>query len=234
MSDKIGELYLYGEIVSLGWDDSDITAKSFKDDLDVLGEIEELNLYINSPGGSVFEGVAIYNIIKRHKARVSVHIDGLAASIASVIAMAGDAIFMPENSMMMVHNPWTVTWGNANEIRKVADDLDRMRESIMQSYLAKTGEKLVKEQLTALLDEETWLTAQECREYGLCDVVGEAKKMVACVSDAVMKRYKNTPKQLASEQKPINEKKEVDLRQQLVREAEANKKRIQYYLEGLA
>ncbi|KMM55666.1 Clp protease ClpP, partial [Bacillus glycinifermentans] len=99
---KTGEIYIYSEISSAQFWGDEVTAQTFKEDLDGLGEVSALNIYINSPGGSVFEGNSIYNIIKRHKAHVNVYVDGLAASIASVIAMSGDTIFMPANAMMMI------------------------------------------------------------------------------------------------------------------------------------
>lgn len=193
-----GDLYIYGDIVSWQWDDDDTSANSFKRDLDALGDITTLRLYINSPGGSVFEGVTIYNILKRHKARIIVHVDGLAASIASVIAMAGDEIHIPRNAMMMIHNPWTLTWGNAVELRKAADDLDRIGGSMKQTYLDRAGDKLDEPKLTELLDAETWLSAQECYDYGLCDFVGDANQAAACVSDELFAKYHNVPSDLIS------------------------------------
>src|SRR5690606_37040464 len=142
-----------------------------------------INLYINSSGGSVFEGIAIHNMLKRHKAKINVHIDALAASIASVIAMSGDTIFMPKNSMLMIHHAWTFAIGNAEQLRKTADDLDRITNSSKQSYLQKAGDKLTDEKLTEMLDAETWLSADEAYRYGLCDVVLEANQMVASISD---------------------------------------------------
>ena len=115
------------------WGD-EVTPKQFKDDLDALGEINTLNVYINSPGGSVFAGQTIYSMLKRHKAKVHVYIDGLAASIASLIAMAGDKVIMPKNAMMMIHSPWTFAAGNAQEFRKIADDMDKIRESMVVAY----------------------------------------------------------------------------------------------------
>ncbi|WP_413373310.1 head maturation protease, ClpP-related [Paenibacillus taichungensis] len=196
----VGELYIYGDIVSWVWDEypEDTSATSFKRDLEALGDITTLKLYINSPGGSVFEGVTIYNILKRHKARVIVYVDGLAASIASVIAMAGDEVHMPRNAMMMVHNPWTFTWGNAAELRKAADDLDRIGGSMGESYLAKAGDKITPEKLTELLDAETWLSAQECLDYGLCDVVEAANQTAASVSQELFAKYRNVPRDIAA------------------------------------
>jgi ATP-dependent protease ClpP protease subunit len=134
LDEKTGELTLYGEISNETWWGDEVTPKEFKSDLDNLGEIDTLNIYINSPGGDVFAGQTIYSILKRHKAHKNVYIDGLAASIASVIAMAGNTIFMPKNAMMMIHNPWTVGMGNADEFRKLAEDLDKIRESLIAAY----------------------------------------------------------------------------------------------------
>lgn len=225
-SDGVGELYIYGDIVRYRWDDSDTSAKSFKEDLDNLGDIHTLNLYINSPGGSVFEGVAIYNILKRHKAKINVHVDALAASIASVIAMAGDSITMPSNAMMMIHNPWTITWGNAAELRKVADDLDRIGASMRQTYLDRSGDKMSEEKLIEMLEAETWLTAKECQEYGLCDVVEQENQAAACISEELFAQYKNVPESLKNAlntgQKPSGDsEKEAELRRQIYEDAKS-------------
>src|SRR5690554_544642 len=131
IDDKTGELILYGEISDYTWWGDEVTPKQFKEDLDALGDIDILNVYINSPGGDVFAGQAIYSMLKRHKAYVNVFIDGIAASIASLIAMAGDKVIMPANAMMMIHNPWVFATGNANDLRKIADDLDKIRDSMI-------------------------------------------------------------------------------------------------------
>lgn len=233
----VGELYIYGDIVSDSWRwyESDTSANSFKEDLDGLGDIHTLNLYINSPGGSVFEGVAIHNILKRHKAHINVHVDGLAASIASVIAMAGDTIHMPSNAMMMIHNPWTITLGNAAELRKVADDLDRIAVSMRQSYLDRVGDKLTEDKLTELLDAETWLSAQECFELGLCDVVGQEKQVAASVSKELFAKYKNIPESLKNAQKPYeNSQNEAEIRRKIIEDAKANLENINFILGGIA
>ena len=198
LADNEGELTIYGEITSSsgGWfsDESDITPSGFKEDLDSLGNISILNVYINSPGGDVFAGQAIYSMLKRCKATVNIHVDGLAASIASVIAMAGDTIHMPSNSMMMIHNPWSFAQGNSTDFRKMADDLDKIGLSIQETYLAKAPD-MKQEELVTLLDAETWLTAQECLDLGLCDVVEEDKVIAASIKDFdILNKYKNTPK----------------------------------------
>src|SRR5690625_1983559 len=144
-ADDTADIFIYGEITRYEWNETDTTASSFKKELDDLGDVSTINLYVNSPGGSVFEGITIHNMLKRHKAKVIAHVDALAASIASVIIMAADEIRMPSNSMLMIHNPWTFAIGNAAELRKQADDLDRIGKSSMQSYLEKAGDKLSEE-----------------------------------------------------------------------------------------
>ncbi|EZP75011.1 serine protease [Parageobacillus genomosp. 1] len=231
------DIFIYGDIVSYQWDETDTSAASFKKELDDAGDVDTINLYINSPGGSVFEGVAIYNILKRHKAKVNVHVDALAASIASVIAMAGDTIFMPKNSMMMIHNPWTWAYGNAAELRKVADDLDRIGQSVKQTYLQKAGDKLTEEKLQEMLDAETWLSADEAYEYGLCDVVLEASQIAASISDEWFSKYKNVPKELKNQvknqQKTVISAEEMAKRRQIAEESKANLAYINTILGGM-
>lgn len=227
-TDKVGELYIYGEITSSKWDDVDTTAHSFKEDLEGLGKIQTLYVYINSPGGSVFQGQAIYSILKRQKARVEVHIDGLAASIASVIAMAGDTIFMPRNAMMMVHNPWTFSIGNAQDLRKEADALDKIRETLIETYLGKAGSKLSIDQISDFMDEETWLTADECYSYGLCDQVVEAREIAASIDTELFSKYKNAPKELLEASKGKNKiKKHVLSDQEKQEKIAASKAKIE-------
>ena len=198
--ENVGELMIYGDISSYSWWGDDISPKNFKDDLDKLGDISELNIYINSNGGDVFAGQAIYSMIKRHKAKVTVHVDGLAASIASVIAMAGDVVHMPVNAMMMIHNPWTFAYGDSTEMKKVADTLDKIRESIIATYQEKSG--LTDKKIIAMMDAETWLTAKDSKELGFADGIDEEKQIAASVDgDFLMmngqkmdlSRYKNAP-----------------------------------------
>lgn len=191
-----GDIFIYGDIESYKFVDEDTTATSFKNDLDNLGNVSDINLYINSPGGNVFEGLAIHNMLKRHKAKVTVNVDALAASISSVIAMAGDVIRMPSNSMMMIHNALAGMVGNAEELRKMADDLERITNSTKETYLTKSNGKLTEDKLTELMDAETWLSAYEAVQYGLADEVLEENEMVASVNSEIMNMYKNVPKDL--------------------------------------
>lgn len=220
---KSGDIFIYGEITKYAWEEyGEKSAQIFKQELDDLGDVELINLYVNSPGGSVFEGITIHNMLKRHDARVIAHVDALAASIASVIIMAADEIRMPSNSMLMIHNPWTFAIGNAVELRKKADDLDRIGESAVQSYLAKSGDKLQEDKLREMLDAETWLSADEAYEYGLCDVVEADNEMAASISDEYLQRYKNVPKQLKENTTPSMSAEELALRQKIADEAKAS------------
>lgn len=174
------DLYIYGDVEGDSydwWEDrtivSETSANHFRDELAKYPDVSNINIYINSYGGSVFEGTAIYNQLRRHSAYKTVYIDGFACSVASVIAMAGDKVIMPANTMMMIHNAWNCVWGNAKELRKAADDLDTIMEGNRQAYLQKAGDKLQEEVLIDLLEKESWLTAKQCLEYGLCDEIAE-------------------------------------------------------------
>lgn len=168
-------MYIYGSVESDYYDwwgdmhKSETSAEHFREELAKYHDVKEISIYINSLGGSVFEGTAIYNQLKRHPAHKTVYVDGFACSIASVIAMAGDKIVMPKNTMMMIHDPWTHAVGNAAELRKQADDLDVIAEASRQAYLQKAGEKLSEDKLIEMLKAETYLTAEKCIEYGLAD-----------------------------------------------------------------
>ena len=174
------ELYIYGEVtdMEIDWErycyvESENSANHFREELGKHSDAKQINIYINSTGGSVYEGTAIYNQLKRHTAQKTVFIDGFACSVASVIAMAGDIIIMPKNAMMMIHNMWMWACGNARELRKAADDLDIISKGNRQAYMQKAGDKITEEQLISMLDEETWLTAEDCIKYGLADEYAE-------------------------------------------------------------
>lgn len=167
------ELKIYGEIGEDWFEEEADTkngeVKTLKDLDKILKDNKDaatIDIYINSTGGSVFDGIAIYNMLKRHRAYKRVFIEGFACSVASVIAMAGNSIVMPETSMMMIHNAWTVVMGNAKELRKMADDLDIINESIRKAYMSKAH--IDETKLVELMDNESYLTANECLEYGLC------------------------------------------------------------------
>lgn len=155
----------------------DINAKSFIAELKKIGAAN-IDLRINSPGGAVFDGNAIYNALKRHPAAVTVFIDGIAASIASVVAMAGDVIRMPENAMMMIHNPSNLAFGDAEDMRRGAELLDKVKETIISAYASKTGRS--RKQIAQLMDDETWMTAADALELGFADYIDDEVKAAAC------------------------------------------------------
>lgn len=162
-------ILLDGEITQEGWGfPEDVNAQAFCRELDRYGDVEVL---INSPGGDVFAGLLIYNLLKAHKGRVTVKVAGLAASIASVIAMAGDEILMAPSSCMMIHQPWTRTTGNARDMEKTAEMLDEISHGLMDAYARKTGKD--EAEIRTLMDQETWMSAQSAVEMGFADGLWE-------------------------------------------------------------
>lgn len=197
-----GELTLYGEISDVSWWGDEITPQQFKKDLDDLGDVSNLNIYINSPGGDVFAGQTIYSILKRSKARKTVYIDGLAASIASIVAMAGDEVVMPKNAMMMIHNAWTITSGNKDDLRNMADTLEKIDGVLAGIYVEKSGREL--EEVQDKMNAETWMTADEAFEFGLVDRVNEEIKVAASLDKKFLNQYHNIPEDM-----PIHEDLEI-------------------------
>jgi ATP-dependent Clp protease protease subunit len=189
---KRGEIYIY-DAIGGSWDGSGITAKSFQDSLKDIGNVSALDIYVNSPGGSVFEGLAIYNQIKRHAAAEKVvHIDGIAASIASVIAMAGTEIRIAENGMFMIHDPWGMAVGGATEMRKQADALDKIRDVLLDTYVAKTGGS--RATISAWMTEETWMTAKESVDRKFATCTTKEKKVKA--EFTMLAQFNKVPEQL--------------------------------------
>lgn len=233
---KIGEIHIYGEITKYAWEEyGEVSSITFKNELDSLGEgVETINLYINSPGGSVFEGMAIIAMLQRHPAKIISYIDGVAASCASVIPMISDKVIMPANSLMMIHHAMTGAWGNAAQLRKAADDVERISQSMCQYYLDKAGEKLSSDTLSKMLEEDTWLTAEQALEYGLCDEIIVANNSVAyAFDDNWAKHYKNVPKQLLEHPKAMISADEMAKRQQIANEAKANSAYLETILGGM-
>ena len=170
------EILLYSEIGYFG-----ITAERFVAALNAVST-RAIDLRINSPGGDVFDGLAIANAMRAHPSRITVYIDGIAASIASIIALAGDRVKIADNAFLMIHNPWTIALGDAREFRTVADVLDKFTLSLAGEYVKKSGAKL--ETITAQMDAETWFSAQEALDAGLVDAIeGEADTATAAAFD---------------------------------------------------
>ena len=160
---------LYGDIAESFWGDT-ISAKEVTEYLADL-DVENIDVYINSNGGVVDTAIAINNALRRHKAKVTVNIDGIAASAATLITCAGDIVRMPKNALFMIHNPSTIAMGDSEEMRKQADVLEKYKNSITETYLQKVN--IDKEKLSELMDNETWLNAEEALEYGFIDEITE-------------------------------------------------------------
>lgn len=181
--EKVGNeanVNIYGDISSWGYEGSAPTAKSLVAMLDGLEDVSKINVFINSYGGEVAEGLAIYNALKRHKAKVVTYCDGFAASIASVIFMAGDERIMNDSSLLMIHNAWTIADGNAEQLRKQADDLDKITKASVVAYAAHST--LSEEEIQNLMDKETWILPEEALEYGFATGVEKTEKKAASQS----------------------------------------------------
>lgn len=186
--DGVAEIHIFDFIDAFG-----VNGRTFLKDLRALGDVRQINVHVNSPGGDVFEGNTIYNLLKAHKAKVTVYVDGLAASIASVIAMAGDKIVMPKNAMMMIHDPWSVTVGNSADMRKMADVLDKISNTLVAAYQTKSG--LNADEIKTIMADETWFTAEEAVAMGFADEVAEEVKIAAAADVEGFKRFKNCPQE---------------------------------------
>ncbi len=168
---ETAEIYIFDEIGTYG-----VTAQEFINDIKGLKGMP-VNLRINSLGGDVFDGMAMYNVIKRREAKTTVYIEGIAASIATIIALGADEVVMAENSLFMIHNAWGGTMGEAKDMRKTADTLDKISGELTDIYRKKTG--LSYEALQEMMSEETWLNAEEAYELGFVDVISDSIKVAA-------------------------------------------------------
>jgi len=218
LTDDSADLLIYGDIVSdswMKWSNEDTCPQDITDFLNNLDGKSKINVYINSGGGSVFAGLAIYNMLKRHKAEKTVYIDGLAGSIASVIAMAGDKVIIPKSAFLMVHKPWSSVWGgDANEFRKMADTLDRLEEGIINVYEDNMREGVTREEIQSLVEEETWLNGAEAEKYFNVEVDTSSENVAACVSDC-FKNYKNVPDFIKNKQKSTENEPKDDYKHSL-------------------
>ncbi|HEQ3529090.1 TPA: Clp protease ClpP [Bacillus cereus] len=206
-TDSSADLYIYGDIINntaWKWDDSNVMPDDVKNMLGQLDDKSNLNIYVNSGGGSVFAGLAIYNMLKRNKAQKTVYVDGVAASIASVIALAGDRIVIPSNAFLMIHKPWTISAGNANDFRKMAEDLDHIESGILNVYKENLKDGIGIEEIQQLVDAETWLSGEEAEKYFNIEVV-EAKEVAACSSD-YFDKYQKTPNKIVAKAPSIPKK----------------------------
>lgn len=180
------DLMLYGDIGAWG-----ISANQFARDLKALGDVSQINLHVHSPGGDVFEGMAMYNLLKNHPAYVEGTVDGLAASMGSVVLMAADKIRIPANAMIMVHKPWGIQGGDADEMRRYADLLDKVEDSLVAAYTSKTGKSV--DEVKALLAAETWMTGAEAVELGFADELVESMDTFAKLNSQRMQDFQKMP-----------------------------------------
>lgn len=192
------DIILYGSIGQSFWDDSGISAKKFSDELKALPDtVKNINVRVNSPGGDVFDGVAIYNRLKQHKAKKTVYIDGLAASIASIISLAGDEIIMGDGALFMIHLPWTWAAGNRMDLENTTARLIDVEEQLLSIYAKKT--KIDRNELRKMLEAETWMDADEAIEKGFVDQKAEEALPIAASVFDKAKWINRVPKNFKSE-----------------------------------
>lgn len=194
LGDGAAEIFIFEEIGYWG-----ISAKDFATELKALGDVKTINLHLNSPGGDVFDGAAIYNLLAKHSAEVTVDIDGMALSAASVVALAGDVVRMAENALFMIHDPWSIAMGGKEDMLRAADLLDKVKDTISSVYVAKTG--LTKEAVDAAMTAETWYSASEALAAKFVDEVVPNKQMAASFDPSKLREsFKNamTAKDLAA------------------------------------
>lgn len=208
LANNEGEINLFGVIREGSWwsEDSTTSANGFRKALEGLGNVSKIYVNINSIGGAVYEGQAIYSMLKRHTATIHVRVEGIAASIASVIAMAGDVIEIPKNAQLMIHNPTDGVYGGIKDFERGITRLETATESIVATYHEKTGIDV--EELKNLMAEETWYTGQEAYDAGFATVVSDTVDMSACMSSdmELLNRYKNVPENMfESPIQPMNQ-----------------------------
>lgn len=201
-TDTKAELYIYGDIVSnewMRWEDEDQCPKSVKDILDQVKDTKNLDIFINSGGGSVFAGMAIYNMLKRNTAYKTVYVDGLAGSISSVIALAGDKVIIPNNAYFMIHKASAWAYGDTNDFQKMISLLETAEKGILNVYAENLKEGVNIDEIKKLMENETWFTGDEAANYFNVEV-GEEIQAVACATDL---KFKKVPENLKNKQKTV-------------------------------
>jgi len=194
--EKKGEIYIYQEIGE-GWFGG-ISADSFSKELKEIGQVDVLDIFINSPGGNVFDGIAIYNQLKRFNAKKIVHIDGLAASIASVLMLAGDEIRMAKNAQVMIHDPWGMCVGTADDMVKSAEALSQVKETIVETYRARTRQSA--DEIKKWMEAETWMLSGEAKSRGFVDFIEDEEADINDMAFPMLKNFKNVPSEIRNTQ----------------------------------
>ena len=192
------ELYFEGPISSSTWYSDELTPALFKDELNK--HPGNLTVWISSPGGDVFAASQIYTMLKNHKGRITVKIDSLAASAASVVAMAGDTTWISPTGMLMIHNPATIAMGNKAEMEKAITLLDEVKESIINAYEEKTH--LSRSKIAKMMDEETWINAKKAKQLGFVDGILFSKKETEEKESDKDEPEEDAPKEPDEKQKP--------------------------------
>lgn len=229
---KSADVYIYGDITSYPWMENDVSSYNLSKELQELNDVEEINVYINSYGGEVSEGLAIYNSLKRHKAKVTTITDGFACSIASVIFAAGDERLMSDTSLLMIHNAWTIAGGDSRDLRKQADDLETITQASINAYLAISN--VEEDEIKEMMDVETWMGGSEAIEMGFATALVESEqKQVATQSirNSLLQKVTEEPEKVAEVQVEISkediqeivEKELEKLSQKLTEEQETKK-----------
>lgn len=221
----VHRLYIYDEVSAQGkfnwntweYEDSETSAKYFRDQLDTIPDGETIELHINSAGGEVGEGVTIYNLLRQKAgtgSKIVGYVDGMAYSVAMSIAMACDEIHMGLGASMFLHNPWTIAKGNADQLRAMADQMDELSEASVQLYMSRAS-GITEDELRQMMKKETMLAPEKCLQYGFCDIVGEGKKEEE-------KEPVEPEGDTANGEEPDDKQKIKELRQQLYRQRQIN------------
>lgn len=194
------EIRIYGEIGFWG-----TTAEAFVAELDAAAAGgADILVSLNSPGGDVFDAFAIYNALRRYAGRVTTRVDSVAASAASLIAMAGDQLIMPENTQLMIHNAWIITGGTAEDLRTTAEMMDRIRDGVVAAYSRKSG--LDSDKIIEMMDATTWMTALEAQAMGFCDLIEDPIRLqMSDSAAAVLEKHKNLPDDVKAMLKALEE-----------------------------
>lgn len=193
------DLYIYGDIVSTDadrWCTEDTCPQSIADFMRTIDTNADITLHINSGGGDVFAGIGIYNILQRHAGKITGMVEGIAASIASVILMACDTIIIAKGAQLMIHKPLAFAYGNADDMTKIVENLNRCQQMITDIYLTKTCKGVTAEQITDAINAETWYTAEEAAKVFNVQQDNTVEALAAYTTEKTVARYKNTPKDL--------------------------------------
>jgi len=194
----MAEISIFEEIG--GWG---VTAADFKNEFDLIRDRASIHVYLNSIGGEVTEGMAIYNMLASARDKVSIEVLGIAGSIASIIALAGYELVMDTGTYLVIHNPFTGAWGDAEYLRQQADILDKIKQQIVNIYVSRSN--IPEEKITEMMDAETWITADEAVDFGFAVSVKETAKAAACLWNLEARGYKNVPKNIVARRLAIKD-----------------------------